>query len=37
MVNANLSEFERKHDVNHQYIKKPKKDVKLSIEELADN
>ena len=37
MVNANLSEYERKYDVNHQYKKKPKKDAKLSIKELADN
>jgi len=28
MVNANISEFEREHDVNHQYIKKTKKQAK---------
>ena len=40
MVNANLSEYEREHDVNHQYTKKRKKDKtdqKLGIKELTDN
>jgi len=37
MVNANLSEYERKSDVNHQYINKPNNDAKLGIKELVDN
>ena len=42
MVNANLSEYEREHDVNHQYTttkkrKKDKTNQKLGIKELTDN
>lgn len=28
MVNANLSDYERENDINHQYIKKTRKKMK---------